>query len=216
MLISRRARYPRQVFEEFRQHPPHRRSHIISLVGQHTRQIEAEDAGSLADRHAVFEAESAHLVDQARPARDELIADAVERLQIDLLGGPNLREAHRRPGHGFCDRLGVDGVVLLRLHVGLDELGGNDADPVTHRLQLARQPLRAGARLHADNGARRALEEREKRLPPQLHALDHRATVVEADNVEHVLAEIDAVDSGVHGRVSDHSQSLLLCFDASR
>jgi hypothetical protein len=34
--------------------------------------------------------------------------------------------------------------------------------------------------------------------------------------VEHVLAEIDAEDSGVPGRVSDHSQSLLLRLNASR
>jgi hypothetical protein len=44
------------------------------------RQVEAKDAGALADRHAVFEAESARLVDQTRPARDELIADALKRL----------------------------------------------------------------------------------------------------------------------------------------
>jgi hypothetical protein len=207
---------PREVLEELSQHPPHRRSEIVCLVGQHPRQIEPEDAGALADRRAVFEAEGAHLVDQTRPARDELIADAVERLQVDLFGGANLREAHRRPGHGFGDGFGVDGVVLLRLHVGLHELGGDDAGPVTHRLQLARQPLRAGARFHADQGARRALEERQQRLLPQLHALDHRAALVEADDVEHVLAEINAEDSGVPGRISNHSQSLLLCLDASR
>ena len=37
--------------------PAHRRRQIVCLVPEHTRQIELEDAGALADRDAVFEAE---------------------------------------------------------------------------------------------------------------------------------------------------------------
>ena len=55
----------------------------------------------------------------------------------------------------------------------------------------------------------RAFEEGEQRIPPELHALDHRAAVVEANDVEQVLAEIDAIDRGILGCVSNHVQFLL-------
>ena len=56
-----------------------------------------------------------------------------------------------------------------------------------------------------------AFEEGEQRVAPELHALDHRAAAVEANDVEHVLAEIDAIDGGTLGafRIMISSSSLL-------
>src|SRR6185437_14334845 len=100
-------------------------------------------------------------------------------------------------------------VVLLRFDIGLHELRRDNADLVPHRQKLARQPLRARTRLHADESAPGALEEGEHGIASELYTLDNRAAVVEADNVKYVLAEIDAVGSGPPGSVADHGRFLL-------
>src|SRR3954468_12716752 len=78
-------------------------------------------------------------------------------------------------GYSFGDRFGIDRIILLRLDVRLHELCRHDADLVPHRLQLARQPLGACARLHADDGAICAFKEGQQCISAELHALDHGA-----------------------------------------
>ena len=84
-----------------------------------------EGAGALAHGDAVLQAEGAHLADQAGAGRDHPLAHAMQRLQVHLLGAFRLGEAHRGPRDGLGDRGRVDGVVLVRLHVRLDELRSN-------------------------------------------------------------------------------------------
>ncbi len=51
----------------------------------------------------------------------------MQHLQIDLMRLLYPDEPHRRSGRSFRDRLGIDNVVLVRLHVELDELSRDDA-----------------------------------------------------------------------------------------
>lgn len=114
----------------------------------------------------------------------QAVAHPVERLQVDLLRRPHLHEAHGWPRYGLRDRLGVDQVVLVALHVRLHELRRHDAHRMAHRLKLARQPLRARARFHADDRRLGAFEELQQRVAPEGGALDRRAGRVEAEDVE--------------------------------
>lgn len=68
----------------------------------------------------------------------------MERLQVGLLGRADLDEAHHRPQNGFGDRLGINDVALVGLHVRLHELGRHDPHRVAEHLQLARKPPGAG------------------------------------------------------------------------
>jgi hypothetical protein len=47
---------PMKVFKEFGKQPTNGRGKIVALIPQHTREIQLEDAGPLANRDAVFEA----------------------------------------------------------------------------------------------------------------------------------------------------------------
>ena len=77
-------------------------------------------------------------------------------------------------------------------------------DLVAHGPEFARQPLRAWTRFHADDRALGALEEGEQGVASGLHPLDHRTRVVEAYDMEHVLAEIDAIDGGIPRAIAKH------------
>src|SRR5262245_43142012 len=57
--------------------------------------------------------ERADLIDDAGALTDQPLTHAVERLQVELLGGLGRDELHRRALHRLGDRLGVAEVVLL-------------------------------------------------------------------------------------------------------
>jgi hypothetical protein len=67
---------------------------------------------------------------------------------------------HGRPDHGLADRLGVGGVVLVRLDEGLHVLGRDQPDLVAEGLQLPRPVVRARAGLDANQARRQPGEER--------------------------------------------------------
>lgn len=47
-----------------------------------------------------------------------------------------IHEAHRRPGHGLADRLGIGGIVLLPLHIWLHIARRYALHLVTQRTEL--------------------------------------------------------------------------------
>jgi hypothetical protein len=61
-----------------------------------------------------------------------------------------------------------------------------------HRGKAPRQPLRAWTGLHADLHLRRGIEKRHQRVARELRALDHRSGSVQSDDVEDLLANVDA------------------------
>jgi len=68
------------------------------------------------------------------------------------------------------------------------------------------KPLRARAGFHADNCRICAFKEGERRLASELHSLDHLASGIGPNNVEQVLAEVDAIDCGTERFVANHDQ----------
>jgi hypothetical protein len=78
----------------------------------------------------------------------------VHRLDVLLRNRLQRHEAHTRAAHGLTDRLGIDLVVLVALHVGLDELRGDQLHAEPPPLQLPSPVMRRPAGFHADLGIR--------------------------------------------------------------
>src|SRR5215467_2479580 len=75
---------------------------------------------------------------------------AVERLQVELLGGLGRDELHRRALHRLGDGLRIAEVVLLSLRIRAHVLRGHKPSIVPKRPQLAAKMVRPDASLHAD------------------------------------------------------------------
>jgi hypothetical protein len=74
----------------------------------------------------------------------------VDCLQIELLIRFDSDKSHRRTADRFGDGLRVVEVVLLALHVRLDELRGDEPNLMTASLEGTGQMLRARACLHTN------------------------------------------------------------------
>src|SRR5207245_3357398 len=98
--------------------------------------------------------EGADLIDDAGALTDQALTHAVERLQIELLGGLSRDELHSRALHRLGDRLGVAEVILLSLGIRAHVLRRHQASVVSEYLQLAAQMMRPDASLHADEARR--------------------------------------------------------------
>jgi hypothetical protein len=68
------------------------------------------------------------LVDYGDSSRNESVAHPVYRLQIKLIVGLDRHKAHVLPLNGLCNGLGVNKVVLVRLHERLHELCRDQPD----------------------------------------------------------------------------------------
>ena len=66
-------------------------------------------------RDAALQQEGADLIDDAGALPDQPLAHAMQRLQVELVGGLGRDELHRRALHRFGDRLRIAVVVLLSL-----------------------------------------------------------------------------------------------------
>jgi hypothetical protein len=59
-------------------------------------------------------------------------------------------KAHVRPAHGFADRFGMVGVVLVALHLRFYELRWYQPDRIASRLQFLRPVMSTGTSFHAN------------------------------------------------------------------
>jgi hypothetical protein len=111
-------------------------------------------------------------------------------------------EAHGRPTDDFGDRLGIDIVALVRLYVWLGVLGWNDSHLVPLLPEGSAEEVSSGTGLHADQidlDIRGKLQQLRTRA---LLANYSFTTQVQANQVEHRLAEINANRAYLHGNTS--------------
>src|SRR6476661_570715 len=101
---------------EFIEQLSQQRGKIVFGVLEDPRHLASQIGTALAGSKATLEEKSPNLVDDARTTGDQAVADTVNRLQVELIGGLNGNETHRRPLHSLGDGLGIQIVVL----VGLD------------------------------------------------------------------------------------------------
>ena len=72
--------------------------------GQNARQLSTQEALPLPDGNATFQQEGADLIDDASALTHQPLTHAVQRLQIELIGGLRRHQLHRWPLHGLGDR----------------------------------------------------------------------------------------------------------------
>jgi hypothetical protein len=82
----------------------------------------------LAHGDATLEQQSPNLVDHRGAPYHPPFADPVQRLQVELIIAFDRHKAHRGTGYSFGDGFGIDGVVLVRLHVRLHILGWHQGE----------------------------------------------------------------------------------------
>ena len=85
-----------------------------------------------------LEQQAAYLVDHCGTPHDPPFSHSMQRLQIQLIIALDRHEAHRGPTHGLPDRLRIDVIVLVCLHLGLYVLRRNQPHVVP--LLLERPP----------------------------------------------------------------------------
>jgi hypothetical protein len=118
---------------------------------------------------------------------------AKKRLQLRRLGGDEL---HCRPLYRLGNQLCVTEVVLLSLRIGAEVLCRHQPCIMAKRLQPAAEMMGADAGLHADQTG---LQVRKACFNPATRPflMQHNgAALIEANDVERVLANIDA-DEGI-------------------
>jgi len=160
--------------------------------GERARQLGAQCPPALADGDAALEQEGADLVDDAGALRHQPLAHAVQRLQVELRGRLQRHVSDGWPCHRLGDRLRVVEVVLLLAAERAHILGGHQAHVVAKSRNAPAQVMGTDAGLHADQAGRRVGQANLDLGPRQALAQHDGATFVEADEMEGVLADVDA------------------------
>jgi hypothetical protein len=118
----------------------------------------------------------------------------VQSLKISLFPALECRKPHRWSRGCLSDRLRIDDVALVRLHVRLHKLAGIKRTlcpkPVSS-LQSPENPRTIPSLQPPALLARKTVQ----RVSPEACLLDWHAIASEADDVEDVFADISAVDS---------------------
>src|SRR5262249_48937567 len=113
-------------------------------------------------------------------------------LQVELVGALGRHELHGRALHRFSNRLGVAIVVLFTLAIRAYVFRRHQSGIVAKRLKLATEMMRSSARLHADEARWQVGKPRfHLAARPFLPQHDPAAPIL-ANEVERVLADIDA------------------------
>ena len=116
----------------------------------------------------------------------------MQPLKIKLFDRLDRDKLHGGTQHRLGNRFRVAEVVLLSLRIRPDIPGRHQPRIVAERLELPTQVMRPDARLHADEATRHVGEPSVDLVARQLLAQNDRAHFVEADEVERVLADVDA------------------------
>jgi hypothetical protein len=156
------------------------------------RQLGAQEPLSLPHRNTALQQESADLIDDAGALADQPLPYPVQCLQVELIGGLGRHKLHRRPLHGLGDCLGIAEVILLSLGIGTNILRWHQPGIVSKAIELAAEMMRANAGFHPDQAWRQVgkagLDLATRPLLPQHDG----ATIIVANHVERVFADIDA------------------------
>src|ERR1700722_6927435 len=108
---------------------------VTATLGDHTSELRQQPADLIALRG---------------PRTYQSLPRSVQCQERLLLGGLDRHKPHVRATHRLTDRLRIAGIVLVRLHVRLDELRGHQLDRVTQGSELAGPKVRTAASLHTD------------------------------------------------------------------
>jgi hypothetical protein len=203
---------PAPVASQILDDPNHAGRQDIRGCSQDARQLGAQEALSLPHSNAALQQEGADLIDDAGALTDQPLSHPVQRLQIELIGGLRRHELHRWPLHRFGNRLRVAEVVLLSLRVWPHVLRRHQPGIVTKHLKPATEMMRTDTSLHADQArwhvGKPCLDLATRPLLTQRNC----TALIEAYDVERVLADIDADHGNCAVEILRHG--VLLVFGA--
>jgi hypothetical protein len=116
----------------------------------------------------------------------------VQRLKVELIGGPGRDELHGRALDRLGDGFRISEVILLSLRIGAHVFRRHQAGIVAKHLELATEMMRADAAPHTDQARLQVGEPRfHLAMRPLLPQHDGTA-LIPANDVKRVLADIDA------------------------
>jgi hypothetical protein len=95
----------------------------------------------LPDSDAPLQKKGPDLVGDSRALTHQPRANAMRRLQVELVNGPGWHKPHGRPLHGFGNRLGIAEVIHLALAEGEHELGGDQLHVMPEGQQLTAEMM---------------------------------------------------------------------------
>src|SRR5882672_2778718 len=142
--------------------------------------------------YASFEQQSTNLVDDCSATHHPTLAHPMQGLQIQLVIGLDRHEAHRRPCDSLSDRLGIDVVALVRLHVGLHILGRNQSHLMSLFPQGSAKKMRTSAGFHANQPDVYVGSEAQQLCARELLAHHNLAAQVKPDQMKNCLTKINA------------------------
>ncbi len=141
---------------------------------------------------APLKKEAADLVGDARALADQTRADPVQGEQIHLVRGLDRHERHGRPLHGLRDGLCIPIVILVPLQKRLHILSRDEAYVVAEPLKLTADVVGAGTGFHADQAGWDISQALRELGSGELDAQHDGTALILTDEVEAVLAQIDA------------------------
>jgi hypothetical protein len=107
---------------------------------------------------APLQQERTDLIDDAGTLTDQSIADAVQRLKVELIGGLGRDELHGRALDSLGDGFRISEVILLSLRIRAHVFRRHQARIVAKHLEFATEMMRADAGLHTDQARRQVGE----------------------------------------------------------
>jgi hypothetical protein len=147
---------------------------------------------SLSHRDAALQQEGADLVDNAGTLTDQSLAHPMQGLEIKLVRRLGRDELHGRALHRLGDRFGIAIVVLFTFGIRPHVFRRHQPGVVAERLKFATEMMSPGAGLHADQARRQVDKPRFHLATRPLLAQHHGSTPILANDVERILADIDA------------------------
>jgi hypothetical protein len=133
-----------------------------------------------------------NLVDDCCATHHPALAHSVQGLQIQLVIGLDRHEAHRRPCDSLSDRLGIDIVALVGLHVGLHILRWNQPHLMSLFPQGSTKKMRTSAGFHANQPDVYVGGEAQQLCTRELLAHHHLAVQVKPYQMKNGLTKINA------------------------
>jgi hypothetical protein len=119
---------------------------------------------------------------------NQAAANPMQALLVLLFNEVLRHEPHGRLRHGFADSFGIVGVVLLRLHIPLDELGRPQPNRMFQTTKHARPVVRAAAGLGPYQVWRLLREESSHMAPSQLPSRYRTSCLVSSVQIKDLLA----------------------------
>src|SRR5262245_25890114 len=177
---------------------PERCRQLVSGILEDLWHALSHSRDALGHHHAELAEQAPDLVGLRSARLNEALPHTVERQYGLLFDTFDWHEAHVRSGDRLTDRLGIGDIVLVRFHIGLDELWGHQSHRMSKPLELSGPVMRTAAGFHP-NQARRQLREERRHLVAFELLLQHRpATLINPMHLEHILCKVNANRRNLH------------------